>query len=267
MNSTPAAPRQDADPPISPDDDLSDDPVVLVTLSKVGKKQREWKEGLIEKVRDAVEKYPSVYVFKYKDMKNNSFKALRDKLRDSSRFFLGSNKILQVALGRGPEDEVRENMSKLTKIIKGHVGLLFTELPLEKVKEEFEGLEEPEFAKAGAKAKETVSFSKGAVEGPHGGKLEHTLEPTLRKNGMPTKLNKGIIELIADFTLCERGESLSPAQAALLRIFGYKFAKFQMGLLCRWHEDEFEEYEQDSEEEDSGDEDLEEEELNAFEGY
>ena len=112
-----------------------------------------------------------------------------------------------------------------------------------------------------------MSFSKGAVEGPHGGKLEHTLEPTLRKNGMPTKLNKGIIELIADFTLCERGESLSPAQAALLRIFGYKFAKFQMGLLCRWHEDEFEEYEQDSEEEDSGDEDLEEEELNAFEGY
>ena len=40
-----------------------------VTLSSVSKKQREWKEGLIEKVRDAVETYPSVYGFKDKDMK------------------------------------------------------------------------------------------------------------------------------------------------------------------------------------------------------
>ena len=90
-----------------------------VTLSSVSKKQREWKEGLIEKVRDAVETYPSVYVFKYKDMKNISFKALRDKLRESSRFFLGSNKVLQVALGREASDEVRENISELSKHVKG----------------------------------------------------------------------------------------------------------------------------------------------------
>merc|ERR1739848_855795 len=103
-------------------------------------------------------------------------------------------------------------------------------MPLEKVKEELETVVEPEFAKAGARAKE-----------------EHTLEPTLRKNGMPTKLNKGTIELISDFTLCERGESLTPAQVALLRIFDYKFARFEMRLLCKWQEDEFEVFEQESE--------------------
>merc|ERR1711904_26253 len=209
----------------------------LVTLSKVSKKQREWKEGLIEKVRDAVDRFPSVYVFRYKDMKNNAFKALRDKLRDTSRFFLGSNKVLQVALGREAADEVRENMSQLTKLIKGHVGLLFTEMPLEKVKEELETVVEPEFAKAGARAKETVSFTKGPVE------------------------------LISDFTLCEKGESLTPAQVALLRIFDYKFARFEMRLLCKWQEDEFEVFEQESELS-SDEEDLqEEEELNPFEGY
>ena len=112
----------------------------LVTLSKVSKKGREWKEGVIENVRDAVDKYPTIYVFKYKDMKNNSFKKLRDKLRDTSRFFLGSNKVLQVALGREPSDEVRQNVCQLTKHIKGHVGLLFTEMPIEEVSfEEEEG--------------------------------------------------------------------------------------------------------------------------------
>ena len=152
-------------------------------------------------------------------------------------------------------------------LLAGHVGLLFTEMPLEKVKEELETVVEPEFAKAGARAKETVSFTKGPVDGPHGGKLEHTLEPTLRKNGMPTKLNKGTIELISDFTLCEKGESLTPAQVALLRIFDYKFARFEMRLLCKWQEDEFEVFEQESESS-SDEEDLqEEEELNPFEGY
>merc|ERR1711904_44529 len=239
----------------------------LVTLSKVSKKQREWKEGLIEKVRDAVDRFPSVYVFRYKDMKNNAFKALRDKLRDTSRFFLGSNKVLQVALGREASDEVRENMSQLTKLIKGHVGLLFTEMPLEKGKEELETVVEPEFAKAGARAKETVSFTKGPVDGPHGGKLVHTLEPNLMKNGMPTKLNKGTIELISDFTLCEKGESLTPAQVALLRIFDYKFARFEMRLLCKWQEDEFEVFEQESELSSDKEDLQEEEELNPFEGY
>lgn len=71
--------------------------------------------------------------YRYKDMRNNSFKQLREKLRESSRFFLGSNKVLQVALGRESSDEVRENMHLLTEHIKGHVGLLFTELSKEEV--------------------------------------------------------------------------------------------------------------------------------------
>mmetsp|Transcript_4993 Transcript_4993/g.12543 ORF Transcript_4993/g.12543 Transcript_4993/m.12543 type:complete len:248 (+) Transcript_4993:137-880(+) len=239
----------------------------LVTLSKVSKKGREWKEGVIENVRDAVDKYPSIYVFRYKDMKNNTFKGLRDKLRDTSRFFLGSNKVLQVALGREPEDEVRKDVCKLTKLIKGHVGLLFTELSIDEVRKELEGVREPEFAKAGHKATETVDFPAGPVAGPHGGKLEHTIEPTLRKNGMPTKLNKGVIELITDFTLCEKGDALSPAQAALLRTFGIKMSAFEMRLLCKWHDDAFEAFEDDlAAEEESDEEDL--EELDdPFKGY
>ena len=41
---------------------------------------------------------PPSRVPRYKDMKNKSFKELREKLQGSCRFFLGSNKVLQVAL-------------------------------------------------------------------------------------------------------------------------------------------------------------------------
>ena len=133
------------------------------------------------------------------------------------------------------------------------------------MKKELEGITEPEFAKAGHKATETVDYSAGPLEGPNG-KLEHTLEPTLRKNGMPTKLNKGVIELITDYTLCKKGESLSPAQAALLRIFDIKMSAFEMRLVCKWHDDTFEAFEQEGEDESEDEEDLEELE-DPFKGY
>jgi mRNA turnover protein 4 len=64
--------------------------------------------------------------------------------------------------------------------------------------------------------------------------MEHTMEPTLRKNGMPTKLNRGVIELLADHTLCREGDHVSPQGAILLRLFGHELATFKLDLLCGW---------------------------------
>jgi mRNA turnover protein 4 len=82
--------------------------------------------------------------------------------------------------------------------------------------------------------------------------MEHTLEPTLRKNGMPTKLNRGVIELVADHVLCKEGEHISPQGAILLRFFGHELATFKCTLTCRWQDGEFESFvdEQLSDEED-----------------
>lgn len=48
---------------------------------------------------------------------------------------MGSNKLLQVALGRSESDEVRSNIHRLAERIKGQVGLLFTQLSKEEVSE------------------------------------------------------------------------------------------------------------------------------------
>jgi mRNA turnover protein 4 len=49
-----------------------------VNLTKVKKKTREWKGALIDKVRKLCDDYPNVYVFKYRNMRNDRFKELRE---------------------------------------------------------------------------------------------------------------------------------------------------------------------------------------------
>jgi len=49
------------------------------------------------------------------------------------RFIMGSNKMLQVALGKSESDELRTNLSEIGARLKGHSGLFFTKLPREEV--------------------------------------------------------------------------------------------------------------------------------------
>ena len=52
---------------------------------------------------------------------------------NSRRFVMGSNKMLQVALGKSESDELRTNLSVIASRLKGHSGLFFTKLPREEV--------------------------------------------------------------------------------------------------------------------------------------
>ncbi|KAJ0008283.1 hypothetical protein Pint_30174 [Pistacia integerrima] len=88
-----------------------------VTLSKTKKKGREHKELIVNSIRETVENYNSIYVFSFENMRNLKFKEFRDQLKPTSRFFLGSNKVMQVALGRSVADEIRPGLYKVSKII------------------------------------------------------------------------------------------------------------------------------------------------------
>lgn len=217
-----------------------------VTLSKTKKKGREHKETIVNSIRDAVEQYHSAYVFNFENMRNLKFKEFREQLRSTSRFFLGSNKVMQVSLGRSVSDEIRPGLHKVSKLLRGDSGLCFTNLPKEEAQRLFNEYEEFDFARTGSTATEKVELKEGPLD-----QFTHEMEPFLRKQGMPVRLNKGVVELVSDFVVCEEGKPLSPESARILRLLGMKMATFRLHLVCRWTPEEFEVYKEGLELEDS----------------
>ena len=74
-------------------------------------------------IKEVSEKYSSVYVFSFENMRNQKFKKFREQLKSSSRFFLGSNKVMQVSLGRSPADEIKPGLHKVSKVAMSSLSL------------------------------------------------------------------------------------------------------------------------------------------------
>jgi len=70
---------------------------------------------------------------------------------------------------------------------------------------------EADYARSGNPATETVSIP----EGPQA-QFSHTMEPQLRKLGLPTVLKRGIVTLERDYLVCTARDVLTPEQARVL---------------------------------------------------
>jgi mRNA turnover protein 4 len=97
----------------------------VVPLSKVTKKENDKKSRIVEKVRKYLNEYEYCYVFSYKNMTTMPMQALR-QYWDDSKFVIGKNKVLQIALGRCEDSSFKENTFNLAGYLKGNCGLFFT---------------------------------------------------------------------------------------------------------------------------------------------
>ncbi len=97
----------------------------LVSLTKVKPKAREHKEFIVNKVHSFVNKYKYLYVLTFENMSTNNFKKLRESLSDS-KFLMGKNKVIQVALGVNEESSFKPNSFKISQDLKGQCTLFFT---------------------------------------------------------------------------------------------------------------------------------------------
>ncbi|CAL1538472.1 unnamed protein product [Lymnaea stagnalis] len=199
-----------------------------VSLTQTRKKGLELKQKLIEKIRETADQYARIFTFSVHNMRNVQLKEIRQEW-NHSRFFFGKNKVMQLALGRTEDEEYRENLHKLTQHLQGQTGLLFTNSKEKEVLKYFDELYVPNYARSGTVATQTVLLEEGPLA-----EFSHSLEPQLRQLGLPTQLKRGVIHLLKDHTVCEKGQVLNPEQCRILKLFGHQMSEFHITIDGMW---------------------------------
>ncbi|XP_061794751.2 mRNA turnover protein 4 homolog isoform X1 [Nerophis lumbriciformis] len=199
-----------------------------ISLTKTAKKGLGSKQKLIEELRKCVDTYKYLFIFSVANMRNNKLKDLRAAWKHS-RFFFGKNKVMMVAIGKGETDEYKDNLCKVSKYLRGEVGVLFTNKTKTEVQEYFSHFKDSDYARAGNPAQMEVTFEEGPLE-----HFPHSMEPQLRQLGLPTALKKGVVTLLKEHTVCKYGDVLTPEQARVLKLFGIAMAEFTVQIKCMW---------------------------------
>eukprot|EP00088_Acartia_fossae_P041060 TRINITY_DN42936_c0_g1_i1.p1 TRINITY_DN42936_c0_g1~~TRINITY_DN42936_c0_g1_i1.p1 ORF type:complete len:242 (+),score=72.95 TRINITY_DN42936_c0_g1_i1:37-762(+) len=203
-----------------------------ISLTKVEKKVGlETKQKLIDNVRNAVDTYSRIFVFKPENMRNNTLKEVREHW-NHSKFFIGKNRVIAKALGSTEEEEYNENLHKVSILLRGQCGLLFTNEKTDDVVEFFENMSTPDYARTGGRCVESVVLPEGPL--PH---FSHAIEPQLRSLGLPTCLKKGVVTLVKEHTVCSEGDVLTSEQARILKLLGKQQAEFRLRILAVWSND------------------------------
>jgi len=214
----------------------------VVHTSVVQKKpSKEKSASLFAAVQEAADAYQHIFVFSVENMRNTYLKDVRQHFAGDSRIYFGKTKVMAKALGSSEEDENAVGLSKLGRFLTGSVGLLFTQRPPSEVLDFFESYVEVDFARAGIPASRKFAVPAGVVYS-RGGELPeeddvplpHSLEVTVRKWGMPTRLEKGKVMLDQEYIVTEEGKELNSHQTALLKLFGVAMAEFKVQVLAYW---------------------------------
>ncbi|KAH8878556.1 hypothetical protein GQ53DRAFT_756617 [Thozetella sp. PMI_491] len=215
-------------------------------LTQVNKKGREQKDKLFESIRATIPEYQNCFVFRVDNMRNNYLKDVRHELKDC-RLFFGKTKLTARAIGTTPEEAQADGIDGLAKYLHGSVGLIFTNRDPSDIQEYFRSLAPVDFARAGAVAPRSfvipsgVLYSTGGeVPAEHDVLVPHSLEPELRRLGMPTRMAKGKVVLGDEagegdsYTVCKEGDTLDSRQTRLLKLFNVCISEFRVQMLAYW---------------------------------
>jgi len=201
----------------------------VVTLSKVKKgDNKERKDGLIERIQDAVDKYEHVFVLRVENQKNDLIKQVRQHFKTTGLIFMGNNNVMKLAVGTEADNEIAEKIHHLGEKIAGDCAILCTSCNPAEVQRYFLELQVGTFAKGGAIASETVVLPKGLLDMPF------SMEQHLRSLGLPTQLKDGKINLLSDHTVCQEGKPLAIDQAQVLKLLDRKMSAFRMLPIGIW---------------------------------
>jgi mRNA turnover protein 4 len=143
------------------------------------------------------------------------------------------------ALGTTTETSHLPNTHLLSTHLHGSIGLFFTPRPPAEIISHFSTFSESDFARAGTSATRSFTIPAGTVYSMAGEiapeddvPMAHSMEPELRRLGVPSSLVRGKIVLENAYEVSREGQVLDSRQTRLLKLFGVATAEFKVKLVA-----------------------------------
>ncbi|KAK8950440.1 60S acidic ribosomal protein P0 [Platanthera guangdongensis] len=156
---------------------------------------------------------------------SNQLQSIRAGLRDHSVVLMGKNTLIRRCIKVYAEKTGNTAYLNLLPLLVGNVGLIFTKGDLKEVSEEVAKY------KVGAPARVGLVAPIDVVVPPGNTGLDPSQTSFFQVLNIPTKINKGTVEIITPVELIKKGEKVGSSEAALLAKLGIR--PFSYGLVVQ----------------------------------
>ncbi|KAG1331864.1 60S acidic ribosomal protein P0 [Cocos nucifera] len=191
---------------------------MTVKLSKADKKLEYDK-----KLCRLLDEYSQVLIAAADNVGSNQLQNIRKGLRGESVVLMGKNTLMRRCIKVHSEKTGNKDCLNLLPLLVGNVGLIFTKGDLKEVREEVAKY------KVGAPARVGLVAPIDVVVPPGNTGLDPSQTSFFQVLNIPTKINKGTVEIITPVELIRKGEKVGSSEAALLAKLGIR--PFSYGLV------------------------------------
>jgi large subunit ribosomal protein LP0 len=187
----------------------------------VSDKKRAYGQRLV----DYIQTYKSAFIVSCDNVGSKQMQQIRISMRGQAAVLMGKNTTIRKVIKDFLKKNENHPIANLLPVIVGNVGLIFTNGDLAKVRDVIAGNKVPAPARIGSVAPVDVFVEPG----PTGCDPGQTA--WFQALNIPTKINKGQIEMISRVHLIKAGDKVGDSQAALLTKLNIR--PFSYGLVVQ----------------------------------
>jgi len=167
-----------------------------------------------------LDEYSKILIVTADNVGSNQMQQIRKAMRGKAVLLMGKNTMIRKAIR--DHLEKTPSLEGLFPFIKGNIGFVFTNGDLSEIRNKLTELKVEAAAKAGAISPVDVIVPAGNTG------QEPTKTSFFQALSIPTKINRGTIEIINDIHLLKPNQKVTLSQAALLQMLGVR--PFKYGL-------------------------------------
>lgn len=191
---------------------------MAIKMTKAQKKQQ-----YDRKLCSLLDEYSQVLIAIADNVGSNQLQNIRKGLRGHSVVLMGKNTLIRRCIKIHAENSGNKNYLNLLPLLVGNVGLIFTKGDLKEVSEEVAKY------KVGAPARVGLVAPIDVIVPPGNTGLDPSQTSFFQVLNIPTKINKGTVEIITPVELIKKGDKVGSSEAALLAKLGIR--PFSYGLV------------------------------------